>query len=181
VRRRVTDVGRESDLHHHVRLWSRCEPCAGARHRWPFVAEVRSDGVGYELAARFGHGYVETTPALAPLLVEGDRHASLSGVSLPVRLTVRVEGRRETRLEGALLWTHFGASGPVVLNASRHWHRARLEGRRVECCSICVGRHVRVTRAWVRRRRSSVARWSQRCWLLDFRRRRDLGAAGIEA
>jgi predicted Rossmann fold flavoprotein len=31
-------------------------------------------------------------------------------------------------IRGALLWTHFGASGPVVLNASRHWHRVKLEG-----------------------------------------------------
>ena len=88
-----------------------------------------SDGAGYAIATRLGHGLVDTTPALAPLLLDGDRHAALSGVSLPARLTVRVEGRPDTRLEGALLWTHFGASGPVVLNASRHWHRARLEGR----------------------------------------------------
>jgi predicted flavoprotein YhiN len=39
-------------------------------------------------------------------------------------LSLRVNGRIETRLEGSLLWTHFGMSGPVVLNMSRHWHRA---------------------------------------------------------
>jgi predicted Rossmann fold flavoprotein len=33
------------------------------------------------------------------------------------------------RLDGAMLWTHFGLSGPVILNASRHWLRARVEGR----------------------------------------------------
>jgi predicted Rossmann fold flavoprotein len=31
-----------------------------------------------------------------------------------------------------MLWTHFGLSGPVVLNASRHWLRSRLEGRAAE-------------------------------------------------
>ncbi len=31
------------------------------------------------------------------------------------------------RVEGSLLWTHFGASGPAVLDASRFWCRARLE------------------------------------------------------
>jgi predicted flavoprotein YhiN len=31
-----------------------------------------------------------------------------------------------------MLWTHFGVSGPVVLNASRHWLRARVEGRQVD-------------------------------------------------
>jgi predicted Rossmann fold flavoprotein len=29
------------------------------------------------------------------------------------------------------LWTHFGVSGPVAMNASRHWLRAKLEGRQV--------------------------------------------------
>jgi predicted Rossmann fold flavoprotein len=28
-----------------------------------------------------------------------------------------------------MLWTHFGVSGPVILNASRHWLRSRLAGR----------------------------------------------------
>jgi predicted Rossmann fold flavoprotein len=87
-----------------------------------------SDGAGYDLARRLGHGYVETTPALAPLLVNGDRHARLAGVSHRAILSLRIAGRIATRLEGSLLWTHFGMSGPVVLNMSRHWHRATLEG-----------------------------------------------------
>ena len=40
-------------------------------------------------------------------------------------------GRRPVRLRGSLLWTHFGVSGPLALDASRHWHRAALEGGRV--------------------------------------------------
>jgi predicted Rossmann fold flavoprotein len=28
-----------------------------------------------------------------------------------------------------MLWTHFGVSGPAALDLSRHWLRARLEGR----------------------------------------------------
>jgi len=49
-------------------------------------------------------------------------------VSHPAMLSLRVNGRLARRLEGSLLWTHFGMSGPVVLNMSRHWHRARLDG-----------------------------------------------------
>ena len=30
---------------------------------------------------------------------------------------------------GSLLWTHFGISGPVALNMSRHWLRAQRDGR----------------------------------------------------
>ena len=96
------------------------------------LPKTGSDGLGYELGRALGHGYVDTTPALAPLVVHGDRHAGLSGVSHDAMLTLRVDGTIVTRLEGALLWTHFGVSGPVALNMSRHWHRARLSGQAAE-------------------------------------------------
>ena len=86
-----------------------------------------SDGTGYELARRLGHSIVPITPALVPLVLD-DRealHARLSGVSHEAELAVWVDGRVSIRLQGPLLWTHFGISGPVVLNASRHWAQAR--------------------------------------------------------
>ncbi len=43
---------------------------------------------------------------------------------------VRAGGQALARRTGALLWTHFGVSGPVVLDVSRAWLRARLEGRK---------------------------------------------------
>jgi len=104
------------------------------------LPKTGSDGLGYSLARALGHGYVETTPALAPLVCGSNGRASLSGVSHPAALSLRVNGRMSTRLEGALLWTHFGASGPVVLNLSRHWHRARLDGGVVEVLvNVCPG------------------------------------------
>jgi predicted Rossmann fold flavoprotein len=95
-----------------------------------------SDGFGYTLAAAFGHGCVPTTPALAPLVLRGDVHRPLAGVSHPAALVLRVDGRTAIRLEGALLWTHFGVSGPVALNMSRHLLRARLEREREAAASI---------------------------------------------
>jgi hypothetical protein len=95
------------------------------------VPKTGSDGTGYGFAQSLGHSLVPQTPALVPLLLNGDSHVQLSGVSQYVEITVRVEGANPTRLRGAMLWTHFGVSGPVVLNASRHWHAARLENRSV--------------------------------------------------
>jgi predicted Rossmann fold flavoprotein len=94
------------------------------------LPKTGSDGTGYDLVRRLGHGYVETTPALAPLVIDGDSHVRLAGVTHRAMLSLRVNGRIATRLEGSLLWTHFGMSGPVVLNMSRHWHRAVLDGAR---------------------------------------------------
>jgi len=114
------------------------------------LPKTGSDGAGYGFARALGHGYVETTPALAPLLLGGNRHAALAGVSHPARLTIRTNDGRATDLDGALLWTHFGASGPVVLNASRHWHRAQLEGRQVEVLlNLCPGERFESLEAWL--------------------------------
>lgn len=92
------------------------------------LPKTGSDGVGLEIARRLGHTIVPTTPALVPLTLAAI-HAQLSGVAHDVVVTVWVDGAVVERLSGALLWTHFGVSGPVVLNASRLWLRARLEQR----------------------------------------------------
>src|SRR3954463_2933241 len=89
-----------------------------------------SDGAGFEIARRLGHTIVPTTPALVPLVLSGPS-VELSGVSHDVEITVWVDGAAHVRLTGALLWTHFGISGPVAMNASRHFLRARLEERAV--------------------------------------------------
>jgi predicted Rossmann fold flavoprotein len=95
-----------------------------------------SDGAGYEFARALGHRIVPPTPALAPLLLDPAAphgvHSHLSGVSIDAEIAVWTDGALATRLSGALLWTHFGVSGPLALNASRHWARARLEERTVE-------------------------------------------------
>lgn len=90
-----------------------------------------SDGSGYDLARSVGHTVVPPTPALVPLVLNGCFHRRLSGVSHRAEIAVRAEGDRPIRMEGPMLWTHFGLSGPVVLNVSRFWHRAAMNGRRV--------------------------------------------------
>ncbi len=108
-----------------------------------------SDGAGYALAQSLGHTLVETTPALAPMLLAGETHGPLAGVSHPAALTLRVDGSVAIQLEGALLWTHFGISGPVVLNMSRHWLRANGEGRAVELSlNLCQGETFGSVEAW---------------------------------
>jgi predicted Rossmann fold flavoprotein len=102
-----------------------------------------SDGAGYGFARALGHTVVPTTPALAPLVLDSARdrtHETISGVALETELALWVDGTVALRLRGPLLWTHFGISGPVVLNVSRHWLRAQLEGRRAELTASFVPR-----------------------------------------
>ena len=150
--RRVQSVGREQDDF----VVSTSD---GDRHRAHVVVlatggrslpKTGSDGFGYELGRTLGHGHVETTPALAPLVLEGDRHVGLSGVAHDAMLTLHVDGTIAARLEGAMLWTHFGISGPVALNMSRHWHRARLSGHAVDVrLSVCPGETFESLEDWL--------------------------------
>jgi len=112
-----------------------------------------SDGAGFDLARGLGHTIVQTTPALAPMLlgeVNGvSIHRELAGVSHDVELAVWIDGRVSTRLRGSLLWTHFGISGPVALNASRHWLRADAEKRPVRLTAgFCPGDTFAAQEAW---------------------------------
>jgi predicted Rossmann fold flavoprotein len=113
------------------------------------LPKTGSDGFGYELARTLGHGYVDTTPALVPLVLDGDQRVALAGVAHGAALNLRVDGVVTTRVQGAMLWTHFGVSGPVALNMSRHWHRARLGGGDADMrLSVCPGETFESLEQW---------------------------------
>ncbi len=87
------------------------------------VPKTGSDGSGYQLACAFGHTVTKTFPALVPLVVlPGHWFTTLSGTSVEAELSVKSPtGRVLHRERGSMLFTHFGISGPVVLDISRHW------------------------------------------------------------
>lgn len=90
-----------------------------------------SDGAGLEIARRLGHSITDAVhPALVPLVLDGtDPIRELGGIATPVTLTIRGgDGRMIAEYTAPLLCTHFGVSGPVVLDASRHLLAARAAG-----------------------------------------------------
>jgi predicted Rossmann fold flavoprotein len=94
------------------------------------LPKTGSDGGGYALAQSFGHTLTpQLLPALVPLVVE-DGHfiRSLSGLTVPTVLEIRSStGKKLHRTSGSTLLTHFGLSGPPVLDISRHWLTSRQE------------------------------------------------------
>ena len=91
-----------------------------------------SDGSGYALARALGLTTTATIfPALVPLLVPDDHWLrTVQGIAVPARIEVRAgTGKRLAAFRGDLLCTHFGLSGPVVLDASRHYLAARQTDR----------------------------------------------------
>lgn len=92
------------------------------------IPKSGSDGAGYGMVGKLGHSVTDLIlPALVPLRL-AERHflRSLSGLAAPATVEVRSgSGRRLIALTGDTLCTHFGLSGPAILDVSRHLLAAR--------------------------------------------------------
>lgn len=89
-------------------------------------------GDGYDIARRLGHAVIEPKPALVPLRVAGEWVGGLKGVTLPdVEASVEDSSNRtlQKRRE-AILFAHFGLTGPAILDVSRAVARPVDGGRR---------------------------------------------------
>lgn len=77
-------------------------------------------GDGYAFAAAFGHTIVPPRPALVPLTVQPAWVGELRGITLPdVNLKVNENGKPLAVRRGAMLFAHFGLTGPAPLDVSR--------------------------------------------------------------
>ena len=82
--------------------------------------ETGSTGEGFKWLENFGHTVVENNFALVPLALADAWAKKLGGVTLrDIKLTVTADGKKESSHLGKLLFTHFGVSGPTILNLSR--------------------------------------------------------------
>jgi predicted Rossmann fold flavoprotein len=88
------------------------------------VPQTGSDGSGYSIATSFGHALTEKVfPGLVPLILPPDHFIrALAGISSDVEMQVRSgSGRTLKNFRNSMLCTHFGISGPVVLDISRYF------------------------------------------------------------
>ena len=86
-----------------------------------------SDGHGYKMAQSLGHSITERIfPALVPLILPGEHPLrSLSGLSFEATLMVKNQsGKLLHQTTHSILCTHFGLSGPGILDVSRYWRDA---------------------------------------------------------
>ncbi len=80
-----------------------------------------STGDGYRLAAEAGHSVLPPVPSLVPLVCREEWPKQLQGLSLKnVRLTGACGSKTVYSEQGEMLFTHFGISGPLVLEMSSH-------------------------------------------------------------
>ncbi len=88
-----------------------------------------STGEGYALARAAGHSIVPVFPALVPLIVAEAWVRELQGLSLRnVRATLCYTGKKEQEFFGEMLFTHFGVTGPIILQLSRRASELFMQG-----------------------------------------------------
>jgi predicted Rossmann fold flavoprotein len=82
--------------------------------------ETGSTGDGFDLLDSLGHSVKEPNPNLVPLRVRQDElTAAVSGNSLSfMKIRFWQNDRVEFSQTGKVLFTHFGLSGPLILNSS---------------------------------------------------------------
>ncbi len=121
--------------------------CTGGRS----LPRSGSDGGGWEMLRRLGHTVTPTYAALAPLVLAAQMfHAELSGIAQEVELSTFVAGKRVDYRAGSLLWTHFGVSGPVVMDGSRHWTVAHESGQQPTMkCNLLPGESFESAEKWL--------------------------------
>jgi len=79
--------------------------------------------IGYKIAQKFGHSIITPNPSLVGFTVQKEQFwfKELSGLSIDVKIKVE-----EKILEGSLLFTHKGCSGPVILSTSLYWKKGKI-------------------------------------------------------
>lgn len=81
--------------------------------------ETGSTGAGFIWLRELGHTVLDPTPTIVPLKVKESWVKKLSGKSLPdVKITFYVNGKKKLSKTGTILCTHFGISGPTILNVA---------------------------------------------------------------
>jgi predicted Rossmann fold flavoprotein len=94
------------------------------------MARTGSTGDGYRFAESLGHTIVKPHAALVPVETEEDWVAELAGLNLAnVRLNCRTAGKKKIPPRfGEMIFTHYGISGPIVMDASKEIGKALEDG-----------------------------------------------------
>lgn len=150
------------------------------------LPKTGSDGAGYGLARGLGHTITDHVfPALVPLTVRAGWFVSeLSGVTVDARVDVVTgTGKRVVSFRNSTLLTHFGLSGPSVLDASRYVTDARREdpGAAVRLCLLPDVTPEALDRALLSAPRLSVGRVLVEAGLPERLARALCADAGVDA
>jgi predicted Rossmann fold flavoprotein len=81
--------------------------------------ETGSTGDGFKWLKDIGHTIRKPTPTIVPVTTEEAWSKQLSGASLSfMKITFYLDGLKSFAEVGKILFTHFGLSGPLILNSA---------------------------------------------------------------
>lgn len=83
--------------------------------------ELGASEFGYQIAKQFGHKIIPYKPALVPLNLDNDimsQTINLKGVAVAAQVQIK-----DKIFNDNILFTHFGLSGPAILQASLYWDK----------------------------------------------------------
>jgi hypothetical protein len=96
--------------------------------------ETGSTGDGFKFLKELGHSVVDPTPDVVPVEVREDWVKDLAGVSLSfMKITFYLDSKKQFSKTGKVLFTHFGLSGPLILNSSKNI-KSLLDKGEVKAC-----------------------------------------------
>lgn len=86
-------------------------------------ASLGASDIGFQIAKKFGHTIHKLDPALVGFTVQKEQFwfKELSGLSVDVKITVGSK-----IVEGKMLFTHKGCSGPAILTTSLYWKKGPI-------------------------------------------------------
>lgn len=92
-------------------------------------SRLGTTGDGYAIAEKLGHKVVTAKPGLTSVHCDDRNLLELSGLTFKnIHLSMVREGQKTKKFSGDLLLTHFGLSGPIILDNSRSLEKGdRLE------------------------------------------------------
>lgn len=82
--------------------------------------ETGSTGDGFIWLKKLGHAVTAPDPSLVPLAIKDGWIKELQGITLEeVKITVLQNQIKQLKKSGRILFTHFGVSGPTIINLSK--------------------------------------------------------------
>lgn len=79
-----------------------------------------STGQGYTFAKNLGHTVTPLSPALTPIKIQEGWIKNLQGLSFEnITVSLIEKNKKKKNQQGEIIFTHFGISGPVILNMSK--------------------------------------------------------------
>ena len=82
--------------------------------------ETGSTGEVFDWLEKMGHKITKNNVALAPVALSDNWPKKLTGVTLnDINITVFQDNKKKFSIDGEILFTHFGVSGPTIFNISK--------------------------------------------------------------